>query len=64
MGRKCEMTSDEMKRLHPNWFTATDYKWIEEQRPVKVDQSNWNRLDDSNRRMMSNWSDNDFTREF
>lgn len=57
------MTPDEMKRLHPGWFTATDYKWLRGHRVPKVDTSGWNRLDDANRRVMANWSDNDFTRE-
>ena len=50
-----------MKALHPNWFSATDYKWRREQHPTKTDMSNWNKLDDENRRVMANWSDNDFT---
>ena len=51
-----------MKALHPNWFSATDYKWLREHHhPPKTDMSNWNKLDDENRRVMANWSDNDFT---
>lgn len=50
-----------MKALHPNWFSATDYKWLQEHHPPKTDMSNWNKLDDENRRVMANWSENDFT---
>ena len=50
-----------MKALHPNWFSATDYKWIREHHQPKTDLSQSNKLDNENRRMMENWSDNDFT---
>ena len=57
------MAPDAMKRLHPDWFTATDYRWLETHRPPPIDMSGWNRMDDANRRKMESWSDNDFTRE-
>lgn len=57
------MTPDEMRRLHPGWFAATDYGWLRYHRVPKVDRSGWNRWDDENRRNVANWSDNDFTRE-
>lgn len=57
------MTPDEMRRLHPEWFTATDCGWLRYHRVPKVDRSGWNRWDDENRRNVANWSDNDFTRE-
>lgn len=50
-----------MKSLHPNWFSATDYKWLREHKQPKTDRSRQNRLDDENRRIMTNWSYNDFT---
>lgn len=53
-----------MKTLHPNWFSATDYKWLREHRPPKTDMSRWNKLDDENRRVMANWSCNDFTQPY
>lgn len=52
-----------MKSLHPNWFSATDYKWLREHRPPKTEMSYWDKLDDENRRDMANWSDNDFTQQ-
>ena len=51
----------DMKALHPNWFQAMDYKWLRDHHPSKTDMSHWNKLDDENRRVMANWSDNDFT---
>jgi hypothetical protein len=50
-----------MRKLHPNWFSATDYKWLREHSTPKTDMSRWNRLDDQNRRVMANWSYNEFT---
>lgn len=50
-----------MRLLHPNWFSATDYKWLREHRPPKMDTSRWNKLDDENRRNMASWSYNGFT---
>lgn len=57
------MTPDEMRKLHPGWFTATDHGWLRDHRVPGVDRSGWNRRDDENRRDVANWSDNDFTRE-
>lgn len=57
------MTPDEMRRLHPGWFTATDYGWLRDHRVPGVGRSGWNRRDDENRRDVANWSDNDFARE-
>lgn len=50
-----------MKELHPSWFSATDCKWLREHHRPRADMSHWNKLDDENRRVMANWSDNDFT---
>lgn len=50
-----------MRLLHPNWFSATDHKWLRENHPPKTDMSRWNKLYDENRRVMANWSYNDFT---
>jgi hypothetical protein len=50
-----------MRSLHPNWFSATDYKWLREHKHPKTDISRQNKLDDENRRIMGNWSYNDFT---
>ena len=52
-----------MHKEHPEWYHATDYKWLREHRSPKVDMSRWNMLDDQNRRNVANWSDNDFTTE-
>lgn len=51
----------ELREAHPEWYHATDYKWLREHRRPKVDMSRWNMLDDQNRRNVGNWSDNDFT---
>lgn len=49
-----------LKECHPNWFQATDYRWLEhEKRPGTVDYSLWNRLDDINRRDMASWDGGD-----
>ena len=51
----------ELRLKHPNWYSATDYRWLREHKVPKVDISQWNRLDDSNRREMANWSYNEFS---
>lgn len=55
------MSSLELRKAHPEWYHATDYKWLRGHRCPKVDTSRWNMLDDQNRRNVANWSDNDFT---
>lgn len=57
------MSDLELRNAHPEWYHATDYKWLRELRRPKVDMSRWNMLDDQNRRNVANWSDNDFTTE-
>ena len=51
----------DMKALHLNWFSAMNYKWLRDHHPLKMDMFHQNKLDDENRRVMANWSDNDFT---
>ena len=55
------MNDLELRKAHPEWYHATDYKWLREHRPLRTDISRWNRLDDENRRVMANWSYNVFT---
>lgn len=57
------MEADHIHKEHPEWYHATDYKWLRENHRPKVDMSRWNILDDQNRRNVVNWSDNDFTME-
>ena len=55
------METSDMHKEHPEWYHATDYKWLRGHRCPKVDTSRWNMLDDQNRRNVANWSDNEFT---
>ena len=62
------MSDDEMKSKHPDWYIATDYKWLKVHSPQayspnQANTANRNRLDDFNRRNIGNWSYNDFTQD-
>jgi hypothetical protein len=56
-----EILVNPLKKLHPDWYHATDYRWLDEQDRVRkayrIDHSNWNKLDDMYRRDMSSWDD-------
>ena len=48
---------DQLKKLHPEWYQATDYHWLDNvKKPDPPDHKLWNMLDDIYRRDMASWS--------